>query len=363
MRNTSVFLMLVLTILVASQVPALTPGTDVVIPAAVRGGGLGGSVWTTALYITNPGSQELAVTVAWLVRGQANPQPVVVNVTVAAGATEVFADAPLELFGLSGGAGALRVQADQPLVVTSAILNLAGGSEYGQGFEGVPLAEAVTVDAMSRIPGGKATANHRTNIYLIDAWGLGSKVSLTAVDPSGAVLGQKSYDLGVHMPVLEPLSSLGVTQAADVTILVSVDEGAVIAGASRINSSSGDPLTLAASHVPGAGGVTLCAPKEISGLKVRVRLPHSDRDDEVFEIDITSETTAVIDDGHGEIEATFTYIPFGSGARFVAEIPGFNLTSIRATALCETSTSGVVVGIGETPFGEVTIKATAELIE
>jgi len=361
MRFTTVLLVVVLTMSTASVV-ALTSGTDVVVPAAVRGGGFGGSVWTTALYITNPGSDELTVTVMWLVRGQANPQPVETTLTIAAGATKVLADAPLELFALDDGAGAFRVRADQPLVVTSAILNLAGGNEYGQGFEGISLAKAVTADVASRIPGVKATSGHRTNVYLIDAWGLGSKVTLTAVDPSGAVLGQKTYVLGAHMPVLEPLSALGVTQATDATIVVSVEEGAVIAGASRINSSSGDPLTLAASHGPGAGGVTLCAPKTITGLKVRVVLPHSGGDDEVFDVTITGETTAVIDDGHSQIDATFTYIPFGSGARFVAEIPGFNLTNIRATALCETSTSGVVVGIGETPFGEVTIKATAELI-
>ena len=58
--------------LVATAVPvfALNSGTDIIVPAAGRGG-----PWVTDLYIANPGNDTVTGTVFWLVRDTTNPDP------------------------------------------------------------------------------------------------------------------------------------------------------------------------------------------------------------------------------------------------------------------------------------------------
>ena len=92
---------------VAVGASAVVPGTDVLVPAAARGNGAAGSVWVTALYVSNPGDQATNVTLSWLDRSPALALPPPVAVTIEAGATEVWEDVIDQAFGFSqaGGGG------------------------------------------------------------------------------------------------------------------------------------------------------------------------------------------------------------------------------------------------------------------
>ncbi len=70
--------------LTAGSALALSPGQDVIVPAAGRG-----APWGTDLYIMNPGTSTVSVTVSWLVRGADNTAPDSFPLSIMAGETAV----------------------------------------------------------------------------------------------------------------------------------------------------------------------------------------------------------------------------------------------------------------------------------
>jgi hypothetical protein len=225
-----------------------TPELDIIVPAAARGAGSGGSLWLTRLYIRNTGSSSAAVTLYWLERSQNNANPDSQGLSIAAGETRVLDDVIFDSFGLSSAGGAIGITSDQPLVVTAAILNTAGGSEYGQGFDGIPVSTAITAGNSSSAVGLKHDNDFRTNVYLVDATGSGSTARINILNTSGNVVASKSYNLGPYTARLDSLDTFAKASFSNAAMEIEVTSGAVIGGASRVNQDSGDPITL---KVPG----------------------------------------------------------------------------------------------------------------
>jgi len=249
-----VVLVALVTVALAAPADALTQGTEILVPAGFRGAGAAGSQWITTLYIQNPGTTTATVDVQLLQRNAANPSPDVETFDILPGETAVLDDVIQTLFGRATFQAAFRIVSDQPVVVNGAILNVAGGQEFAQSFEGVPVGLATTSAADSIVVGLKNNADYRTNVYLIDATGAGSTVTLELLDPSGSAVATTQLTLGAWEPQLPRVQDLFGASFDDASMRVSVSSGAVIAGASRVNSGTGDPLTLAASS--SAGGST-----------------------------------------------------------------------------------------------------------
>lgn len=235
--------------LVASAAPSwsLSPGTEVFVPAGFRGEGTGGSQWITTLYIQNPGSTTATVEIELLQRNAVNPDPASEFIDVLPNETVVLDDVIQSLFGLATSSVAFRVVSDQPVLVNGAILNLAGGQEFAQSFAGVAAGLATRAGAEAYVVGLKNNADYRTNIFVIDTTGSGSVVTLDLLDTAGSMLASTQLTLGTYEPRLPSVASLFGTDFANGTLRVTVDSGSVIAGASRVNQGTGDPLTLAAS--------------------------------------------------------------------------------------------------------------------
>jgi hypothetical protein len=226
-----------------------TPELDIIVPAAARGTGSGGSVWLTRLYMRNTSSSRASVTIYWLERGEANDSPSSSSLSIPAGDTAVLDDVILDYFGMSSAGGAIGIVSNRALVASAAILNTAGGSEFGQGFEGVSVSQAITADNSSSTVGLKHNDDFRTNVYLIDATGEGSSATVNILDTSGNVVTSRDYDLNVYMPRLDSLDTFDDDATLDDGAMeIVVTSGSVIGGASRVNRSSGDPITL---KVPG----------------------------------------------------------------------------------------------------------------
>ena len=232
----------------AAPSAALTPGTDVLVVAAVRGGGAGNSTWVTDLCLFNPGSLTAGGTVAWMVRNAANTSPQTFSFTLQAGETLCLDDVILAKFGLSAGGGAFRVQADRPVVATSRIYNLKNGVTFGQGFEGIPRTAAVPAGGAADIVGLTQNTSFRSNVVLMDASGSGSTVSLNLLDDTGTEIASGTYTLAAFEPKLFPVTDLGVITFDVGTLHASVISGSAIAVASKIDNdhATGDPTTLAA---------------------------------------------------------------------------------------------------------------------
>lgn len=234
-------------IAVATIASAVNPGTDVLIPAAGRGQGSGDSMWITSLFLTNPGDQEVPVTVSFLYRNPQGGEPPQEELNIEAGASLVYADVMAELFFIEAGGGALRVTAPQPIVVSGAILNRASGEEFGQGFEGIPVEVATPEGGTSFVPGVAHNEAFRTNVYLIDSTGAGAQASVEVLDEHGEIIGSKDYLLAPWEPVIDNLDRIGSFDVSEATLRIRVTEGNVIAGASRVNNQTGDPITLTGS--------------------------------------------------------------------------------------------------------------------
>lgn len=264
MRASRLVLLLALLVAVATPAMAINPGTDVVIPAAYKGSGAGGSQWVTDVYVYNPGSSTANVTVYWLERGKANSNPVSATFTVQPGATAVLADIIGETFSTSGG-GAFRVVSTADVVVNAAILNQAGGTEFGQGFEGIPVAAAITAGGSTDAMGLASNDVYRTNFYLMDVSGTGSSVTVSLLDASGTALASRTYNLKAWDPILPSITDIGAGSFSYATLHVVVNSGAAVAGASRVNNSSGDALTLQSWWDLGGGGGAVGGPGVYTG--------------------------------------------------------------------------------------------------
>jgi hypothetical protein len=228
---------------VVFQVGAVTVGTDVIVSVAVRAG-----TWITDLYILNPGPETTEVTMYWLVRNRANPYPMSLDLSIGGGETLVLDDVIMASFGLDNVGGAVRVVADDPVVVNTRIYNLQQGVTFGQGFEGVPRSAAATAGDTVHIVGLTDNDDFRTNIVLIDASGEGSTVQLSLHDPAGNELTSGTYRLGAFEPVLDPVSELdGSVPFDDGTLVATVTDGSAIVVASKVDNDplTGDPTTLA----------------------------------------------------------------------------------------------------------------------
>lgn len=235
---TGSFLILALILPVQSGF-ALAPGQDVLVPAAGRV-----ASWVTDLVVMNPGETVTTVTIAWLVRGQANADPATVNYILGPGETLILDDVILDVFGQSTGNGAFRVTADQAVVVNSRIYSQADGETFGQGFEGVPVGLATAAGGWTDIVGLSSSGQFRTNVYGCAA-GDGASLVLSLLAPDGTVLATTTKNLQAWMPFLNGVDTLmGVGSFEAGSLRVEVTAGAAVVGASKVDNESTDPTTL-----------------------------------------------------------------------------------------------------------------------
>jgi hypothetical protein len=245
-RNALLVVLIILTCI--PNAFSLTSGTDLLVPAAARGAGVGGSTWVTDLYIHNPSGQTVSVEVFWLERNRANRSPASQSFDIASGATLVLDDVVLETFGLASAGGAIRVVAGGEVVVSSRIYNRQGTVTFGQGFEGVPRSSALTAGDTTDVVGLSESASFRSNIVLIDASDqeTGSLIELSLRDQDGVEIASRAYQLERLEPRLFSTTDLGATAFDDATLHAEVTSGAVIVTASKIDNdpATGDPTTL-----------------------------------------------------------------------------------------------------------------------
>jgi hypothetical protein len=336
----------------SSVVPvgALTPGTDLVIPAAARGDGEAGSVWISSLYVSNPGDAPATVSLFWVHRSAALAAPDPVTFDLQPGTTEVLDDPILELFGLDEATGAFRVQADREVVVSSAILNRAGGVEFGQGFEAVAVDMAIRPGNPGTAVGVTHTDAKRSNVYLMDVSGSGSFATVEVFDADGVLQARRDFGLGPWQPVLQGLDVLDVVDLAAGTVRISVAAGAVVGGVSRVDNLSGDPVTFAASSTAiAAQGL---APQEIVGRAFTFTT--IDPVAGLVESRVAFESAGggtIVEFGENRPFTYDEYETTGDLATLVMTIPARQVENMQVILEWSTVVDGIFAGVVETPEG------------
>lgn len=243
----------VLLILAAGSVLALSPGQEVIVPAAGRG-----APWGTDLYIMNPGTSTVSVTVSWLVRGANNTAPDHFSLSIMAGETAVLEDVIFNDFGLEEGNGAFLVEADGgDVIVNSRIFAAEGGATFGQGFEGVPTFAATQEGQTTNVVGLSFTSDFRTNVYAT-AGPDGASIDFSLMDPDGIELESVTLNLtGAWEPYLRRVNQLfpGVANFDNATLQAEITSGFAVIGASKVDNASTDPTTLESAATGGGGGI------------------------------------------------------------------------------------------------------------
>jgi hypothetical protein len=241
----------VITLCVAAPAIALNSGSDVLVPAAGRTG-----PYVTDLYVMNPGTSAVTVTLSWLVRDQSNPNPVTTNFTLQPGETEVLGDVILNTFGLTTGAGAFHVEASGDVIVNSRIYAVDGDKTFGQGFEGVPTWAATSAGQSTDVVGLTQGSGYRSNVYAL-AGADGASMALSLRDPSGAQIASTTLTLGAYEPYLKRVTQTfaGLPNFPNATLHVTVNSGLVVVGASKADNLTDDPTTLESKASGGAGSV------------------------------------------------------------------------------------------------------------
>jgi len=245
---TSIFLIA----LAAAPAVALSPGETLIVPAAGRG-----APWGTDLYVMNPGSATVDVTVYWLVRNQANPSPASITFSLPAGDTEVLDDVIFNDFGLTTGDGAFLVVADGgEVIANSRIYASDGAATFGQGFEGVPDWAATQSGSSTDVVGLSQNAGFRSNVYAT-AGPDGAVIQFSLHDPQGAELASATLALESWEPYLRRVNQLfaGLANFDDGTLHAEVTSGMAVIGASKVDNASTDPTTLESAATGGAAGL------------------------------------------------------------------------------------------------------------
>ncbi len=250
MRRLIIAVVVLALVATAAPVFALNSGTDIIVPAAGRG-----APWATDLYIANPGNESVTGSVFWLVRDQANPNPVSFDFTLAPGETGVFEDVILADFGLSSAGGAFFVSATGAVIVNSRIFASDGTATFGQGFEGVPVGGATQSGSIATVVGLSFTSEFRTNIYAT-AGANGATMTLRLLDPAGTQFDSADLTLGAWEPYLKRVNQLfpSVANFDNATLVADITAGSVVVGASKVDNASTDPTTLESDAT--AGGST-----------------------------------------------------------------------------------------------------------
>jgi hypothetical protein len=240
MRRFTTLLITLAIVAGAAPVLALQSGTDIIVPAAGRGG-----PWVTDLYVNNPGTSTVNGTIYWLVRDQANPNPVSITFELEPGATGIFADIINADFGQASGNGAFRVIADDAVIVNSRIYASDGSSTFGQGFEGVPVTAATQSGAAATVVGLSFNGAFRTNVYAT-AGPDGATMEMSLVEPGGVSYITTTLTLEAWEPYLKRVDQLfaSVGNFDDATLVASVTAGSAVVGASKVDNESTDPTTL-----------------------------------------------------------------------------------------------------------------------
>jgi hypothetical protein len=249
------FISIATALIILASVPALAlnSGTDILVPAAGRG-----DPWRTDLYVMNPGSATVAVTVSWLVRDRANPSPASFTFSVGPGQTEIFEDIILEEFGFASGGnanGAFRVVADGDVVVNTRIYSDDGSQTFGQGFEGVPTWAATGAGQSTEVVGLTQGFGFRTNVYAT-AGPDGASIDFTLVAPGGSTIASATLGLDSYEPYLQRITRLfsGLADFDNASLRAEVTAGLAVIGASKVDDASTDPTTLESAASGGTTG-------------------------------------------------------------------------------------------------------------
>ena len=258
MRNRRVRIVFVLAAvlsLVAPVVFAGFGGTDVYLPSVGRGPGASGSDWFTTVWVNNPTLSAVNVQFLMYARNGDGTPVGTFNDTIQPGDTARYPNAVENMFGLGSTFGAIRVVADDQVVVNSRIFSVpAGGGEtdsVGQFFSGVPAEFALEAGQSTDLLGVYQTnpqnaSDYRYNFGFMETSGHQVTVRASAFNDFGVNIASKDYVVGPFQPKQWNVTDLvpGISQEnVRMQFQIIAGTGRVVVFGSGLANASNDPST------------------------------------------------------------------------------------------------------------------------
>jgi hypothetical protein len=236
-----------LIVLLCSPAFAGFSATELILPAAGRVMGAGGSEFLTTGWVTNPNAAAVDVQFQFLEAGQENPNPLTVTDTLNPGQTKTYENLAETLFGRSGVLGAVRVRSSARVLASARIYSQAPGdtlaNTFGVYFAAVPSSFAIGTTEQGSLQGVSQNTDFRYNFFVVEVSGSHTLVEVRLRDGAGAEIAAKSYALRPWEQMLVSMSDLapGVTVSGgriDATVMS--EAGRVIFAGSLVANGSQD---------------------------------------------------------------------------------------------------------------------------
>lgn len=237
--------------LMASSLWAGFSATDCFLPSVGRGEGAESSQWYTTMWIYNPQVSPVNVQIFFLPRNQANPNPVFYNDTIPPGDVRKIDNAVFTLFGVEGF-GALRVMADQRVVVNARIFSQPPEGEaysVGQFMAAAPASFAIGLGGQTELLGisqstPSSSSTYRYNYGFVETTGQPATLMVRAFDGNGTQLAADSLSLdgfeARQYNLRERLLGSPDVNNARIKVEVTGGSGRIIAFGSGLANSSND---------------------------------------------------------------------------------------------------------------------------
>lgn len=233
------------------------------VSVATYGGGVGGTAWRTELNLFNAGSQGANVSLVFLPTAGGNV--ITKTLFLSPKQLKTYANALVDLFGISSGAGALGIEATSAgasadLRVSSRTFTTGVIGTYGQA---VPDVQPQRLQNELYLTGIAANDGFRTNVGLVNRGSVPMTATLTLYSRTGAVLSMKDVTLAASSFQQAPLASFfpevaNTTQDALTMRIVAASSSAISGYCSVVDNKTQDPVYIQAR--PAETGSTLTIP-------------------------------------------------------------------------------------------------------
>ena len=233
------------------------------ISASAQTAGIGGSEWRTELSLFNAGSESANVQLVFIPGAGGSVLSHALFLQPLQSVT--YANALLDIFGLSSGAGAIAIQADSPatnasLKVTSRTFTTGATGTYGQGVPDVPTSD---LQQTLYLTGMESDASYRTNIGIVNRSGSPAAATLSLFDANGNALGTSTISVPgqnfQQLPIATLFPAVANRSLAGMSMQVTAGgTNAISVYASVVDNRTQDPVYI--QGVPQPSGSQLVIP-------------------------------------------------------------------------------------------------------
>ncbi len=225
------------------------------ISAAARAAGAEDSLWRTDIRIFNPTDTSMAVSFDYYRKGTNNGPQNSTSSTVGPSSILALDDAMMSAFGLESANGAVRISADEPVMVWSRTYNQSANGTYGQSIPA--RSDNFSLDAGGMIVyTGLSNTGFRSNVGFFNLEDEQVDLALTIIDATGTQRTARDYTLGPNEmnQINDVFNWMGLPTTSDgFYSLIIAGESDVSAFVSIIDDLSNDP-TYQPGEVRSAGG-------------------------------------------------------------------------------------------------------------